>query len=103
MVHGRALPWISDVVPALGGLAIHFDPDEPSVHGDALAAALNVVRECLKEGLPKAGDGLRQTEGPRRHGAGVAPALPAGAATAQGKGGEASEVPSRSAFPVLVG
>ena len=25
MVHGRGLPWIRDVVPALGGLAIHFD------------------------------------------------------------------------------
>lgn len=64
MVHGRALPWISDVVPALAGLAIHFDPDEPSVHGDALAAALNVVSECLKEGLPKAGDLLRTIEVP---------------------------------------
>ena len=64
MVHGRALPWISDVVPALGGLAIHFDPDEPSVHGDALAAALNVVSDCLKEGLPKPGDVLRTIDVP---------------------------------------
>jgi len=64
MVHGRALPWISDVVPALGGLAIHFDPDEPTVHGDALAAALNVVSECLREGLPKAGDVLRTIDVP---------------------------------------
>jgi KipI family sensor histidine kinase inhibitor len=64
MVHGRALPWISDVVPALGGLAIHFDPDEPTVHGDALAAALNVVSDCLREGLPKAGDVLRTIDVP---------------------------------------
>ena len=64
MVHGRALPWITDVVPALGGLGIHFDPDEPSVHGDALAAALNVVSECLREGLPKAGDVLRTIDVP---------------------------------------
>ena len=64
MVHGRALPWIRDVVPALGGLAIHFDPDEPSVHGDAFAAALNVVSECLKEGLPKPGDVLRTIDVP---------------------------------------
>jgi KipI family sensor histidine kinase inhibitor len=63
-VHGRALPWIRDVVPALGGLAIHFDPDEPSVHGDAFAAALNVVSECLKEGLPKPGDVLRTIDVP---------------------------------------
>ena len=64
MVHGRALPWVRDVVPALGGLAIHFDPDEPAVHGDAFAAALNVVSECLKEGLPKPGDVLRTIDVP---------------------------------------
>jgi inhibitor of KinA len=64
MVHGRALAWIRDVVPALGGLAIHFDPDDPAVHGDAFAAALNVVRECLKEGLPKPGDVVRTIEVP---------------------------------------
>lgn len=75
MVHGRALPWISDVVPALGGLAIHFDPDEPTVHGDALAAALNVVSECLKEGLPKAGDVLRTIEVPVCYDADFAPDL----------------------------
>ena len=39
MVHARALPWLRDVVPALGGLALHFDPDHPDVHGDALEAA----------------------------------------------------------------
>ena len=64
MVHGRALSWVRDVVPALGGLAIHFDPDEPAVHGDAFAAALNVVSECLKEGLPKPGDVLRTIDVP---------------------------------------
>ena len=50
-VHARALPWIRDIVPALGGLALHFDPDHPAVHGDALQASANVVQECLKEGL----------------------------------------------------
>jgi inhibitor of KinA len=64
VVHGRALPWIRDVVPALGGLAIHFDPDEPTVHGDAFAAALNLVSACLKDGLPKAEDGVRTIEVP---------------------------------------
>ena len=64
MVHGRALPWIRDVVPALGGLAIHFDPDHPAVTGEALTAALNTVSDCLKEGLPKAGDVLRTVEVP---------------------------------------
>src|SRR3954462_15299910 len=51
MVHGRALPWVRDVVPALGGLAIHFDPDHQALTTDALTAALNTVSECLKQGL----------------------------------------------------
>ena len=64
MVHGRALPWVRDVVPALGGLAIHFDPDHASLTTDALTVALNTVRECLKDGLPKQGDVLRTVEVP---------------------------------------
>ena len=64
MVHGRALPWIRDVVPALGGLAIHFDPDHAALTTDALSAALNTVSDCLKAGLPKAGDVLRTVEVP---------------------------------------
>jgi KipI family sensor histidine kinase inhibitor len=63
-VHARALPWIRDVVPALGGLALHFDPDHPAVHGDALQASANVVNECLKEGLSDAEDRQRVVEVP---------------------------------------
>ena len=59
-IHGKSLPWIRDVVPALGGLALHFDPDDPAVHGDALQAAANVVHECLKEGLPEE-DAVKRT------------------------------------------
>jgi inhibitor of KinA len=51
VVHARALPWMRGVVPALGGLALHYDPDHPEVHGDALEAAAIVVQECLKEAL----------------------------------------------------
>jgi len=64
MIHGRALPWVRDVVPALGGLAIHFDPDHAALTTDALSAALNTVSDCLKAGLPKAGDVLRTVEVP---------------------------------------
>jgi KipI family sensor histidine kinase inhibitor len=64
MVHGRALPWIRDVVPALGGLAIHFDPDHKSLTTDAMSAALAVVGDCLKEGLPKAQDVIRTIDVP---------------------------------------
>ena len=64
MVHARALPWVRDVVPALAGLAIHFDPDHPGVFGDAMSASLNVVSECLKQGLPKEDEASRTVEVP---------------------------------------
>lgn len=63
-VHGRSAPWIRDVVPALGGLALHFDPDHPGVYGDGLHAAANLVADCLKEGLPDGKDVLRTVEVP---------------------------------------
>ena len=50
-IHARHLPWIRDVVPALGGLALHIDPDHPGVDGDSLQWAANIVNECLKESL----------------------------------------------------
>lgn len=63
-VHARSLPWIRDVVPALGGLALHFDPDHPDAHGDALQAAANLVHECLKEGLSEGAAAQRTVEVP---------------------------------------
>ena len=48
-VRSRARPWLRDVVPALGGLALHYDPDHPEVHGDAIEAAAILVQECMKE------------------------------------------------------
>ena len=102
MVHGRALPWIRDVVPALGGLAIHFDPDEPAVHGDAFAAALNVVGECLKEGLPKADDVVRTIEVPVCYDAEFAPDLAEAAAESRVTVDEAIALHSGSDFRVLM-
>lgn len=49
-IHARARPWMRDVVPALGGIALHYDPDHPDVHGDALEAAAILVQECMKDG-----------------------------------------------------
>ena len=40
---------------ALGGIALHYDPDHPEAHGDALEAAAIVVQECLKEGFAGCG------------------------------------------------
>lgn len=102
MVHGRALPWIRDVVPALGGLAIHFDPDEPAVHGDAFAAALNVVGECLKEGLPKAEDVARTIEVPVCYEPEFAPDLAEIAATSKVTVDEAIALHAGSDFRVLM-
>ena len=63
-VHGRALPWMHDVVPALGGLALHFDPDHEALGGKPLEAAATLVEECLKAGLPKEGERVRTVEVP---------------------------------------
>ena len=49
VVQARARPWMRDVVPALGGIALHYDPDHPDVHGDALEAAAILVQECMKQ------------------------------------------------------
>jgi inhibitor of KinA len=63
-VHARGLPWMRGVVPALGGLALHYDPDHPDAHGDALEAAAIVVQECMKEGVAAAEDVSRILEVP---------------------------------------
>ena len=63
-VHARALPWMLGVVPALGGIALHYDPDHPDAHGDALEAAAIVVQECMKEGLAENEESARTVEVP---------------------------------------
>src|SRR3954468_21216145 len=60
-VHALNLPWIRDVVPALGGLALHFDP---GYEGNGLEAAAEVIEHCLQAGLPRSDDVLRTVQGP---------------------------------------
>jgi len=60
-VHARGEPWIRDVVPALGGLALHFDPE---FEGSVSDVAAELVERCLKDGLPPAGDLGRDVEVP---------------------------------------
>jgi inhibitor of KinA len=60
-VHALNLPWIRDVVPALGGLALHFDP---GYQGNGLEAAAEIVEQCLKAGLPRSDDLLRTVQVP---------------------------------------
>jgi inhibitor of KinA len=57
----RAVPWIRDVVPALGGVALHF---EPGYDGDVRLAAAELVEQCMKKGLPDADDLGRRIEVP---------------------------------------
>jgi inhibitor of KinA len=45
----RAPAWMRDVVPALGGVALHFDPDHAALPPAPLAAAAELVEECLRE------------------------------------------------------
>lgn len=63
-VHGRMLPWMRDVVPAMGGVALHFDPDHEALAGRPLEAAAALVEECLRDGLPKEGELVRTIEVP---------------------------------------
>jgi inhibitor of KinA len=63
-VHARGRPWLRGVVPALGGVALHYDPDHPEAHGDALEAAAILVQECLKEGVADTEDAARTVEVP---------------------------------------
>jgi len=60
----RKVPWIRDVVPALGGIALHFDPDNPEFPPKPLEAALELVNECLKAALAGKDDAGREVELP---------------------------------------
>jgi KipI family sensor histidine kinase inhibitor len=51
-VRARAVPWMRDVVPSLGGLALHFDVDHAALPRAPLQAAAELVEQCLKAGLP---------------------------------------------------
>jgi len=50
-LRSRGLPWLRDVVPALGGVALHFDP---AFEGNVLELAAELAAQCLKKGLPAA-------------------------------------------------
>jgi inhibitor of KinA len=60
-VQEKAHPAVLDVVPALGGLALHF---EPGFAGDVMETAAKLVEECMKEGLPAAKELGREIEVP---------------------------------------
>lgn len=63
-LRARKLAWIRDVVPTLGGVALHFDPDHPGFPQDALQKAQALVDQCLAKGLPPAQEPGRMIEVP---------------------------------------
>jgi len=50
-LRARSLPWIRDVVPALCGIAVHFDPYHPALP----AAVLEYFEQLLQEAFKSAG------------------------------------------------
>ena len=47
-LRARALPWIRDVVPALCGIAVHFDPFHPELPASVLAYFQALLEEAFK-------------------------------------------------------
>jgi len=44
----RAVPWIRDVVPALCGIALHFDPYHPQLPDAVLEVCEALLKDCFK-------------------------------------------------------
>jgi len=59
----RAPPWLRDVVPSFGGVALHFDLDHAEVPAAPLEAAAELLRDCLKAAARASKTG-RQVEVP---------------------------------------
>ena len=49
-LRARALPWVRDVVPALGGVALHFDLSHAALPAAPLQEAAAAVEACLEIG-----------------------------------------------------
>jgi KipI family sensor histidine kinase inhibitor len=47
-LRARALPWIRDVVPALCGIALHFDPFHPELPAPVLEYCRTLIEDCFK-------------------------------------------------------
>jgi KipI family sensor histidine kinase inhibitor len=49
-LRAKRVPWIRDIVPALGSLALHFDFARIDPGVDPVAAAARLLEECMKSG-----------------------------------------------------
>lgn len=74
-IRARRAPWIRDVVPALGSLALHFDHAQCGPGFSPRDAAAALIGECLVATLADAGDATRLIEVPVCYDAAVAPDL----------------------------
>ena len=63
-IRRRRLPWIGDVVPALGSLALHFDPERYDLAIPPLEAAAALIKECLSRKLPDLSELTRTVDVP---------------------------------------
>jgi KipI family sensor histidine kinase inhibitor len=56
-LRARALPWIRDVVPALCGIAVHFDPFHPELPAPVLEYFQALLEEAFKSASKFEGSG----------------------------------------------
>src|SRR3982074_1110404 len=74
-IRARRVAWIRDVVPALGSLALHFDPERYDAAIPPLEAASALIKDCLARKLPSLDDLARTVEVPVCYDADLAPDL----------------------------
>jgi inhibitor of KinA len=74
-IRRRRAPWIRDVVPALGSLALHFDPARLAPGFSAHTAAAELIRDCLDASLAAVDDDARHVEVPVCYAEELAPDL----------------------------
>jgi KipI family sensor histidine kinase inhibitor len=74
-IRARRVAWIRDVVPALGSLALHFDPERYDAPVSPLEAAAALIKDCLAKKLPNLDDLVRTVEIPVCYDADLAPDL----------------------------
>ncbi len=63
-LRARKLPWVRDIVPALAGLALHFDLSHPELPASPLAAAAALVLDGLEKPLWRSATPSRRVEVP---------------------------------------
>jgi inhibitor of KinA len=74
-IRSRRPDWIRDVVPALGSLALHFDPGRFAPGLSPVDAATALIHDCLDRPLDGSGDDAPRIEVPVCYAAELAPDL----------------------------